>query len=378
MGGFLEEETNLGISLLIIGFFDLLIWTFVPPGEAWLHEEWHRAVLSRHRISSYNEVYEFNFFSSTISVSHVDDNGLVRLKRDNLADMVRLSEAGIEAQYYAIKISRENYFFSGKDNYYALPGWWLSTLNSVLYIHTCTTSEADKMTDKINRREKLIPERDFVGLDFTAWVYDLHRPNESYHSRGKHPSGKGIDRYIKNSDLSEREKKYLKKMFNLSLLNFVSPQFFGFNRFAFDFSGSGKIYYNAALMHYLTPFGYTAELHVMVKSGIYNIIVIPRIYSSHHKTLPGLELSLYRYPVVPFGIKLYSSTSVALWLQPEDSSFYSDIPVPGGMLCQGISFPMTENLEAYITGEIKSSGWVAGFVELNKAWRVTTGIIFIL
>src|SRR5690349_20318274 len=44
-------------------------WT--PIGSAWLHEEWHRAVLSRHGMSSYNDTYNFPIFSDLIYVSHV-------------------------------------------------------------------------------------------------------------------------------------------------------------------------------------------------------------------------------------------------------------------------------------------------------------------
>ena len=32
----------------------------LPLGSAWLHEEWHRAVMTRRRISSYNGVYRMS------------------------------------------------------------------------------------------------------------------------------------------------------------------------------------------------------------------------------------------------------------------------------------------------------------------------------
>jgi hypothetical protein len=67
---------------------------YVPPGEAWLHEEWHRAVLSHCGIASYNDTYKFRLFGGVVNVSHVRDEDLERLKREHPAEFVRLAAAG--------------------------------------------------------------------------------------------------------------------------------------------------------------------------------------------------------------------------------------------------------------------------------------------
>src|SRR5688572_24886583 len=56
--------------------FDLLA-TWLPPGEAWLHEEFHRAVMSSRGISSYNGTYDLELFAEIIAVSRVRDDDLV-------------------------------------------------------------------------------------------------------------------------------------------------------------------------------------------------------------------------------------------------------------------------------------------------------------
>jgi hypothetical protein len=67
--------------------------------SAWMHEEWHRAVLSHQRIGSRNGIYHPSAWSNgLISVDRVADEDLARLKAEHPADTVRLMMAGLEAQ----------------------------------------------------------------------------------------------------------------------------------------------------------------------------------------------------------------------------------------------------------------------------------------
>jgi hypothetical protein len=36
------------------------VFTYLPPGEGWMHEEWHRAVLTEYAIPSYNGIYHWD------------------------------------------------------------------------------------------------------------------------------------------------------------------------------------------------------------------------------------------------------------------------------------------------------------------------------
>lgn len=72
------------------------LYTYFPVGDAWLHEEFHRAFMSQYGISSYDGVYDLKVGSEVIAVYKVRDEDLVRLKDDDPADMVRLPAAGLE------------------------------------------------------------------------------------------------------------------------------------------------------------------------------------------------------------------------------------------------------------------------------------------
>ena len=179
-----------------ISLFDLMNDGYLPLplADAWLHEEWHRAVLGNRGINSFNDVYLLRTNVSEISVSHVRDEDLIRLKHDHPADQVRLNEAGTEAELeLVLKLEKERFFDDSK--VWHLPLYLLEKLNTVYYIASGTESESDVTTDEMNAREGAnVKKRDFTGHDFIAWMYDLSRPNEPYEARGTHPSGVGIDR----------------------------------------------------------------------------------------------------------------------------------------------------------------------------------------
>jgi len=183
---------------MTIVLFDALSLYF-PPGDAWLHEEAHRAVMGQYGIDSYNEVYEIPLFESAIAVSQVKDEDLIRLKRDHPADMVRLHSAGIESQYELVLALEKDQFF------YHTPTWdqpllWLNTVNNIAYLATCASGNSNTITDDfLNNEDQDVSKRDFTGLDCNAWVYDLYRPNEPYADRGTHGVCQGTCRLKLNS-----------------------------------------------------------------------------------------------------------------------------------------------------------------------------------
>lgn len=358
-----------------IAAFDILS-TWLPFGMSWLHEESHRAVLGIRGIESHNDVYDFNLFEDLIAVSKIKDKDLVWLKKDHPQEMTRLHAAGIEAQYEMnLLIEKDQFFYDS----YAFEDMilWINYLNSIMYIDTCTTSDADEMTDEMMEEEgDDISERDFTGLDFTAWVYDLFRPYEPYEARGIHPSGKGIKRYIKYSDLTADEKDYLKLQRNLSLLNLVNPilfrkvQFKGTNPFSGDF-----FKWNMTLRHHLTPFGYNIAANIFHKKKSVNTLVKLNIYRNKYRTYPGMEFELLRYPGKLLKKDVNISFLSGIFLQPEDQMFRTKSSEPGGILSLKISSPITDHLELYLNLEGKTNGWVPGNVYLEENFSTVLGVI---
>lgn len=103
-------------SRLKYAFTDILLF-YLPGGSAWLHEEWHRAVLTHRRISSRNDVYNLNIGASGIAVSHESDENLARLKDEHPEDQVRLASAGMEAEHALVQDLEADIFFRKNDSY---------------------------------------------------------------------------------------------------------------------------------------------------------------------------------------------------------------------------------------------------------------------
>ena len=107
----------------------------------------------------------------------------------------------------------------------------------------------DKIIDKSNEKDGAdISKRDFTGADFTAWADALFFPDKPYEDRGIHPSGVGINRYIKPSQLSTEARSYLKKQGRLHWLNILSPHLFGFSKIKLNSTEKGDYYGNFAAL----------------------------------------------------------------------------------------------------------------------------------
>jgi hypothetical protein len=363
-----------GLGLLCGDFF----LGYLPGGDGWVHEEWHRAVMGQYGIDSFDDIYKMKIGAETVSVSHVKDSDLAWLKAHHNDDMVRLMEAGNEANVEQTRIMRRDVFFTGRSTGYDRIGWILSLLNATFYVQMCSTSEADSETDKFNRKEKTISVRDFTGLDFTAWIYDLNRPNEPYSARGTHRSGNGYDRYIKHSDLSDSEKKYLSRTWKMTMLNFVSPQLIGYNSYQLPSLGGHVVYANGFLYHHLTSFGWDSGIDTFFMTAGHNIEIVLHGYSNKKIFRPGIECSLIREECSIYGNHVYLTGRVMGYLQPKDSLFKTTDSVPGGLVGAGVSYPLTPWCELYADVSAKSGGWIAGSVRLRPSVEADSGVKFVI
>lgn len=350
---------------LTIAFFDLFFGT-VPFAEAWVHEEFHRAVMGNRGVGSYNDVYRLDFGAEVIAVSHVRDEDLVRLKADHPADQVRLGAAGMEGEILLVRRLEQNRFFHDS-RAYNLPQYWLTKLGTYFYLASGHTSEADELTDEGNVEDGAdVERRDFTGHDFTAWTYDLHRPDEPYSARGVHPSGIGIDRYIAARDLTPQERSYLKRQSRLHLVNFLDPNLVGIHAFTVPSPTNGRpLRMNVSAAHMLTSFGHTIDLNVFLRQDLVNLFAVLHWYENDERGFPGLEAHLIDYPVTLGGREVAVSPRVALWLQPEDQRFQSAGGQAGGLVSVRARFPTTRRFGVFAEVEGKTAGWVAGNVRLD-------------
>ena len=360
----------LGYALL--GAADLLTIN-LPPLLAWQHEEWHRAVMSNRGIDSYDDIYKFRLLADVVSVSHVRDEDLVALKAAHPAEQVRLSQAGIEGNQELIAALERVSFFEGSRaaHSFILP---LLALGNWAYLSECASKEGDGLTDKLNAEEgDDVPKRDFTGLDCTGWVYDLFTPDEPYGARGPHPSGVGIDRYRKRTQLTDEGRAYLTRQAWLSLLNFADPRMFGVRRFVWGGADGGPpAYVNVALRHLPAAFGYALRGDLYFMRGETRLLASLYAYGNARHVLPGLEATLLR---VPLGrLPLAVSPRLAVWLQPGQQRYDSSALAPGGLAGLRLTWQATARVQPWLELEAKSEGWVPGIVHLTSNVSVRTGI----
>ncbi len=367
-----SEEPTLG-PRLGIALFDLVTAT-LPLSSTWLHEEWHRAVMSRRKIGSYNDTYNFPIGQSVIAVSHVRDEDLERLKRDHPAEQARLSTAGIESQY------EQNLLLEKRRFFFQTPSWdklvlWMNHVNNIFYLQTCASGAADSITEEENEADGVnLLKRDFTGLDCTAWVYDLYRPDEPYSARGPHPSGVGINRYRKFSDLSEEEKSFLRLQANLSLINLLDPFLIYFDEFQGGIFGYGDKW-NLNLRHHITSFGYSIEGNLFLKQAEKNWLFKLQNFVNAVRYFPGLSAELIRYPLSDGRYNISAKANV--WLQPRNQRVKSTEDDLGALASVELGYPISKNFETHWGLEAKTDGWVAGNVYLDRNFSSWVGATLI-
>jgi hypothetical protein len=354
----------------------LVFWEFgggaLPGGDTWLHEEWHRAVLSRYGVSSFNEVYELRPFRSFIYVKHVSDEGLAFIKDRHPQDFVRLAAAGMEAQVADTLQLQRDIFFERRSPVRNLPHLWLSRFNVSTYLGACTIlTAADE--SYINAAEVEVAQRDFVGLDCSSWMYDLENDRQPYAARGTHPTGVGIDRYRYVDQLSPRGREFLEQAAGLSLLNFVSPQLFGVGHLPVP-GLAAEDRWNFALTHQLTSFGQVVDGHLFASIQGWNVGATYHHYLNGARAFPGLELLLVRWPVAVRGVPAHLSSGVQVWLQPREGRFSDTEARLGGGARTELAVEVLPRLSVFAEVDAKTAGWVSGNVYLDPHVQARLGV----
>jgi hypothetical protein len=236
----------------------------------------------------------------------------------------------------------------------------------------------DEDLKSANAREPSESQRDFTGLDFRAWVYDMRHPDEAYDAgpRGRtHPSGSGFDRYLLYPDLSPGERSYLRLQAGLSLLNLVSPQLIGHDWLpgVNPWDGRGFLW-NFGLVHHLTPFGYELGGDFLVRRGKWSWFFNVQGLVNGDMALPGLSGELFRYPVNVGAAEVLITCGASAWLQPDDLLYRTTSIAPGGAMFFGAAVPLRWSLELFGEADAKTPGWMAGNVYLDAAVQARAGL----
>jgi hypothetical protein len=240
----------------------------------------------------------------------------------------------------------------------------------------CHTDRAESITEKAVEEEGTNEkDRDFTGMDFCAWTYDLFHPDEPYSDRGEQDHRQvGIDRYIKPSDLNSRELNYLKKQGWLQLINFISPMLYSNGSLKSRRPFMQGIEYNFAFRHLLTSFGHVIMANFFFQKSKYNLILAYHHFQNQSNHFPGIEAELFDFPVKMGNNNLYLTLRGMFWTQPSGQSFTASKMQPGGLLSIRTHFPVHKTWYPYLELEQKSHGWVAGNVFLDPNFSVRMGV----
>lgn len=346
---------------------------YLPFGTGWTHEEYHRAVMGLRGVSSFDEIWKMQLFGSTVSVSHETDEGMARLHDHYIKDFVRMNAAGLEGQMHLNQRLQRNDFFYHRNMMNEVT-MWMNVINNYSYVSGCADPETDDIVNEMNEKETQVKQRDFTGMDLSAWAYELFHPGVTYAQRGTHPSGVGIDRYITYDMIGEEGVAYLKKQSNREWINAISPMMFGIRRIPLFRTKAGRWYGNFAGRHYLTHFGDDISFDLMFETPKLNFIVAPHVYSNYVKSFPGMEFGIEDKRFMDDRLRL--SATAQLWSQPDE--FTTTKGKFGGLISADVSYVFARRWEAYgqITG--KTDGWVAGNVYLDKNLSFRAGLRWLM
>lgn len=342
----------------------------LPYGYAFQHEEFHRAVMTTRHIYSYDEVWSFGK-GLDIAVTHVKDEDLIYLKQHFPADQIRLSAAGVEGEYRYIQRMREDNFFE-RSNYPMVGLSLLGTLHAINYVNLPLFSKFNAITDSILSHDKFdILARDFTGYDFSAWVYDLFKPNESYAARGTWPGGIGIKRPVKETELTPDMKKFLRETGNMQYLNLVSPFLVGINRMQIK----PGYYFNFALRSVPTSFGYFAGGDFFLDFNNHQMMVSLGINKSKNLALPAMAVR-YNDLIKAEGSRFNTNLMISGWMQPKYQLFFSDKSEMGIFISVQPQFAFSKRFSVISDFSYKTKGWVFGNPYLDSRITGRVGLAF--
>lgn len=344
----------------------LLAYQLMVFGPAWMHEEFHRSGTTLRGIPTFNETYyRFGGGIASASVSHVSDADMVLFKQEAPNELVRSFASGIEGQYALLRNMQQDNFFQ-RTQYPNVAMNILLTKQAVGYVRQFLAPDYDQSIDTMNFYGEQMAERDYVGWDFTAWVYDLHRPDEPYADRGQHPFGEGIDRVIKRADLSPEEDAYLKRMGDLQYLNFLSPEMLGIHAIRLN----ANTRFSFAVRHILTSFGYDLGGDLLLDRNGRGWLLGIHTYHNRDHVFGGLELMRKGLHLGAAEVDLRGM----LWMQPEHNGFYDQEGAIGGLVTVRTAFRLGNALKAYAEAEGKSDGWVMANPYLKSNISVRAGM----
>jgi hypothetical protein len=336
----------------------------IPLG-VWAHEEFHMAVLGVVGISSINGNSIFTRWDGT--VYGVSDSTLSALKQDDPDQLLYSYVAGVQSE---ILFNQK----STLDDFY-----WRRTLNKNAfllynayytwnYFRFSASDDSDSAKANVPQYEDPDPtQRDYAGDDLNSWVYDMFLPDLPYTSRDTFPDGEGVNRRIGYSDLPANGQEFLKKQKNLSLLNFVNPGIFFFNRIKLK----QDLSFNFFLQYAPTYFGNSIAFFLPVQYKKYAMLFALHNYNNEGLNTFGVEMGMFNYKLSQ---KLSADLDLSCWNQP--ISYFKNDKKFGGAATLTVNYSFPKVFKAYCSLIFKSDGWLIGNPYLDDNLSFQLGVTY--
>jgi hypothetical protein len=365
-GGALESLTHPVVRWLVEAPL-LLLWngatTSVPLGRTALHEAWHRAVLIHAGLRPETPLDGLRVVGS---VENVTDDALAAVHDNRRGDFLRFAMAGVEADTEFARGIQRDIFFDGRKPWRDIAALAITKWNTFQYWSACASSLRQDRASVAEDRD--IATRESIGLDCTAWVYDLEQPGP-YTTRGTHPSGVGIDRERFADDLSARGQRFLQAGRWLSLLNFATPALFGFGRIP----GPAGSLWSAELVHHAAPFGHMvgSDARAIVDGRGYAVSF--DVGFNAVTVFPAMSLALVRWPLQVGTREATVDVGLSGWLQPASPALDATTHQPGAAAHVRLEWPVAPRLWLTAIVDGKTAGWQPGIVSLDPAVNARIG-----
>jgi hypothetical protein len=336
----------------------------IPLG-VWGHEEFHRSVLGVAGVSSKNGNWLPNRWDGT--VYGITDKDLTKLKAKDPDQLAYAYVAGVQSEILlSAKISVQDFYHKK-----TLPKSALLLYNAYYvydYFKFSTGPWSDSVKINAPQHENADPrERDFAGVDLSAWVYDMFNPGRSYMERDSFPNGEGVNRRIGFSDLSPEAQEFLLDQKKLSLLNFINPAIFFINRIPLGRHFSFNFFAQYAPTH----FGNNVAVMLPVKYKNSDLLIGLRQYNSFKNKGYGVDLGTYNRRLSD---RFSVDAILHLWDQPK--TFFGQEKHSGGALDLLGKFEITKNTSVFLAVTGKTDGWMMGSPYLKSNFSSRVGLNF--
>jgi len=358
---------NNALNRILFADYDKLsrISLFQTSYHLYLNIGFHRVMsekilLNRYNINASIFPIPINKYYSTY-IKNIKKEDINKLKSKNNVDYNRLLIVRDESNYSAIKIIEEEMFksdlFGKKFSEFYFKYYYIENF---LRRMTIIASYAKANSDIFRQTKKKINNIATFNNRYMYFVQGLFSTDSIYSPN------------ISKINLTESEKKYLKRIPLFGLINLMSPFILGKrgNEIRKD------TYIAVSLGYNLVPFGEQYEQNIWFKNKyLKSRITVKEFACKENKLGLGISLSIFDYAISD---RMFANSEMEYWYQPENLMFTDKKFINGLAWRQYISIPLKSNKKIqydFIAGfSFKTKGYVVGDTETNEAINLFLGV----